>query len=85
MKTTFYVTVRPRWGGHDRRQLSGITASSITKTRPGRQAGTVVVKMTLDIPDSAFKSIEPEVIVSVPADMVRANEPIEIEVEDANI
>lgn len=63
MKTKIYLTVRPTWSkwgrdseGHPR--LESMVVEKMTKSWPTKgaaPAGSVVVALTLDIPDQVFK------------------------------
>ena len=69
---TFYAQVEPDWSGYaststGERALRGAKVKRITQTRPERPAGgTVLVKLTLRLPESAFRPLRPEAIVVVP-------------------
>lgn len=82
---TFYVQVEPKWGysyAGMEPPLVGAKAVRMSQKKPGRPApGTVMVKMTLRIPDAAFLPLRPEAVVVVPEDMVVTN-PLEVSAED---
>lgn len=83
---TFYVQVEPEWGNWvtsagDRR-LIGAKVARTTQKKPDRpKAGTVLVKLTLRIPDAAFLPLRPEAVVVIPEDMTVAT-PVEVEAID---
>jgi len=74
-KTTFYVQIEPTFGRYnwDKDKLTGIKAKSVTQSRPTQakgRSGSIVVKLTLDIPDAAFMPLAPEAVITVPSEMV---------------
>lgn len=84
-RTTFYAQVEPEFYtsyGGTKQHLRSIKVARITQKRPGRPVGgTVLVKLTLEIPDQAFLPLEPEAVIKVPASMVEIN-PIMVEAEE---
>lgn len=85
---TFYVQVEPEfytWAGTGDvlPKLSNIKAVRLSRERPRAQKpGTVLVKLTLRVPDAAFYPLRPEAIVVVPESMTSAV-PLTVEVTDA--
>lgn len=80
-EATFYVQVQRK--AQQWRQGKYITASAVkmTQEKPSvTSKDTVTVKLTVQLPDSAFEPFEPSAIVAVPAGM--AEQPIHIIVED---
>lgn len=75
-RTSFYVTVMPNWSAYNRTpdgepKLSGITARRLTQKRPqGGRVGEVVIKLTVEVPDSAFYPLRPEATVIIPEALV---------------
>lgn len=71
-KTSFYVTIEPNWSAYGSGpdggpKLAGIKAKRITQARPsGGRISEVVIKVALEIPDSAFYPLIPEATVVVP-------------------
>jgi hypothetical protein len=87
-RCTFYVQIEPEWSAYASHngdpQLRTIKAKRMTQSRPSDPlGGSVMVKMTVEVPDSAFMPLRPEAIVVVPENFVKDN-PIEVIVEDAN-
>lgn len=86
-KAKFYVTIVPEWGrtppGKDHPGLDGIKAIALTQTPPrgGRRdpRGTVVVALTIEVPDGAFLPLRPEAVVVVPEGLTALSEPIRAE------
>lgn len=78
---TFYVQIKPQFflsGTH----VSKASAVVMTQTKPrAPKGGTVMVKLTVRIPESAFLPLRPEAVITIPEGMVLA-EPIEVEAED---
>jgi hypothetical protein len=59
--------------------VRSIKAVAVTQKRPERQRpGTVLVKLTVRVPDAAFLPLRPEAVIVVPEDMAAAA-PIEVE------
>lgn len=76
---TYWLQVEPRWGGGNPRVLVGAKATRLSQNRPDRPgSGTVLVKMTVMVPRSAFQPLRPEAVVVVPDGMA---ETIPIHVE----
>lgn len=82
---TFYAQVEPEWGhayGDHEPPLRRVKVVRMTQTKPGRPlGGTVMVKLTLRIPESAFRPLRPEAVVVIPEDSTVA-QPIEVEAVD---
>lgn len=70
-EVSFYVKLRPVWGrqSYNRDRLEKVVADGITQKRPDRSAGPVV-KLTLNIPDGAFKPLAPEVTIEIPEEAI---------------
>lgn len=68
-ETTVYLTLTPKWSRYRDREgnphLRGMTVANMTKTRP-KQAKGPVVKLTLRVPEAAFKPLAPTVVIDVP-------------------
>lgn len=83
---TFYAQVEPDWSGYaststGERALVGAKVKRITQARPERPAGgTVLVKLTLRLPDSAFRPLRPEAVVVVPESSTLAT-PVQVVAE----
>lgn len=82
---TFYAQVEPEWSNYavgGEKQLRGAKVVGITQKKPGKQkGGTVLVKLTIRVPDGAFLPLRPEAIVVIPEDMT-ATTPVEVIAED---
>ena len=83
---TFYVQVEPVWSrwveSNGLKSVESLRAVSITKKKPDRpRGGTVLVKLTLRVPDAAFMPLRPEAVIVVPEDMT-VTTPIEAIAED---
>jgi hypothetical protein len=83
---TFYIQVLPEFGRfavNGKRPVTGIKPVTMTQKAPSRpQGGTVLVKLTLRIPDSAFYPLRPEAVIVVPEDMVEINPVVDVVVSD---
>lgn len=79
---TFYVQLDPSLYGGDNPRVREIRAVALTQKRPAKQrAGTVLVKLTVRVPDAAFLPLRPEAIIIVPETMTSLA-PIQVEAED---
>lgn len=82
---TFYAQVEPvwsRWRTNGEHTVQGAKVVRLTQAKPAKQmGGTVLVKLTLRIPEAAFLPLRPEAVVVIPEDMA-AVQPIEIEAVD---
>lgn len=88
MKTaTFYVQLEPRWRSWvdyqtKKRPLEGVAAVAVTQNKPNKpKSGSITVKLSINIPESAFEPFEPAVEITIPEpaeDMIRVNvEPVD--------
>lgn len=83
---TFYAQVEPEWSNwvsHDgERSLRGAKVVTITQKKPAKpRGGTVLVKLTVRVPQAAFLPLRPEAIVVIPDEMT-ATQPVEVVAED---
>jgi hypothetical protein len=82
---TFYAQVTPEWSAYPvygDKKLVGAKVARVTQTRPDKPiGGTVLVKLTIRLPASAFLPLRPEAIVVVPESLTSAT-PIEVVAED---
>jgi hypothetical protein len=80
---SFYVQLEPEFAGYTgERRVWGVKAVNITQKRPGRpKPGTVVVKLTVRVPEAAFLPLQPEAIVTIP-ETLTAPYPLEVSAED---
>jgi hypothetical protein len=88
VKATVYLQVAPEWfrfySKDDPRGISGAKVVGSTQKRSqAPKPGTVEVKLTVEIPKTAFLPLRPEAIVVVPESLTTPH-PIEVEAEDAN-
>ena len=82
-EATAYLQLEPdfyiAYGGAEP-TVRSIKAVALTQKRPQRQkSGTVLVKLTIRVPDAAFLPLRPEAVVVVPESMTII-EPVEAEV-----
>ena len=87
-KATFYAQARPKFGkkynglSHEWEDcVNSFTVTAVTQKRPAQATGTVVVKLSVEIPDAAFLPLMPETLVVVP-DHLTDTGPVEVEAED---
>jgi len=84
---TFYAQVEPEfshWVNHvtGEREVRSAKVVNITQRRPDRpRSGTVLVKLTIRVPEAAFLPLRPEAIVVIPEDMTVAT-PLEVSASD---
>lgn len=84
---SFYVQLEPEFYGFrdpdtGERKVAGVKAVNITQKRPSRpKPGTVVVKLTVRVPEAAFLPLQPEAIVTIPESLT-APYPLEVAAED---
>ena len=80
---TFYLQVEPEFISHGQDEVvRGIHAVALTQKRPrSPKRGTVLMKLTVRVPDAAFLPLRPEVVIVVPQAMTEAL-PIEVTVGD---
>jgi hypothetical protein len=82
----FWAQVEPEWSSYanrdGERSLRGAKVTTITQKRPVKpKGGTVLVRLTIRIPEGAFLPLRPEAIVVIPEDMTAVS-PIEVVAED---
>lgn len=89
VRATVYLQVQPeykRWIA-DRSKPEAIDGAKVVRSTQKRSAspepGTVEVKLTIELPKTAFTPLAPEAIVIVP-DSLTTPHPIEVEAADAN-
>ncbi|MFI5426094.1 hypothetical protein [Aeromicrobium sp. UC242_57] len=88
-KATFYAQVKAKRGYGTRnpdtglRPVSEIRLAKTTQSYPGtRDTDTVIVKLTVEVPDTAFDPLLPNAVVTIPEGMTV--HPIAVEADDAN-
>lgn len=80
MKTTFYLQFEGERSHHHTDRIGRIVARRISQNKPSRPAsGSVVVKMTVDMPEEAFLPLEPLVDIVIPLDRTM---PVSVTVEE---
>lgn len=83
---TFYVQVEPDYvlgyRPSDTAPIRGARAVGLTQKRPQRQKpGSVLIKLTVRMPDAAFRALHPEAVITIPDSLIQG-EPIEVQAED---
>jgi hypothetical protein len=59
VKATFWAQIEPRWSAYYTSDLRGITIRKVTQRKPKEytlDVGTVLVKLTVELPRDAFVS-----------------------------
>lgn len=89
VKATVYLQVQPEFAGYSYQKdtpasvraakVVGSTMNRSTKPKPG----TVEVKITIELPKSAFLPLRPEAVVVIPESLTTPH-PVEVEALDAN-
>jgi hypothetical protein len=75
---TFYAQVEPTFN-YNRENVRSAKVVALTQKKPDRpRGGTVLLKLTVRVPEAAFLPLRPEAIVVIPEDMAIA-QPIEVE------
>jgi hypothetical protein len=82
VNATFYVQIEPEWSRWTPDVLMSAKAARLTQSKPGKTstADAVVVKMTVQLPESVFRPFVPEAVVVVPESM--AGDVIDVEAVD---
>lgn len=91
VKATAFLQIEPEWtrffSGSERDDPSnviGAKAVAITQKRSkSPRAGTVEVKVTIEIPTGAFGPLRPEATIVIPEDLTIPH-PVVVEAADAN-
>lgn len=84
---TVYLQVKPEFGSwknsSGRYPIWGAKVVRSTQSRPARPVGdSVLVKLTLRIPDGAFYPLEPTAVVVIPDSMVEIASGVQVIAED---
>lgn len=89
VRATVYLQVQPeynRWSG-DRSKPESISGAKVVRSTQKRSAspepGTVEVKLTIELPKTAFTPLAPEAIIVIPETLTTPH-PISVEASDAN-
>lgn len=85
-EATFYAQVEPEWGRwRDKNgdlNIVGAKVARMTQKRPESPiGGTVLVKLTIRVPNAAFLPLRPAAVVVIPEDMTETN-PVEVVAEN---
>lgn len=83
---TFYVQLEPQYGyGYrpsDTAPIHGAHAVGMTQKKPAKQKpNSVLIKLTVRLPETAFRALTPEAVITIPDALTQAL-PIEVEAED---
>lgn len=83
IRATTYLQIEPEWHAWDIDRVVSAKVVRITQRPPkdNQLGGTVLVKIVVDIPESAFKPLVPEAVVTIPEGLALAK-PIEVEADD---
>lgn len=86
-QATFYVQLEPEygWGIAGREApIVGAKAVGITQKKPTKpKPGSVIVKLTVALPEAAFRPLQPEAVINIPDNLTQAA-PVEVTAEDPN-
>lgn len=89
-QATFFVQIEPIWARHtihgeEHPRLQGAKAIGMTLTRPKQprgDRGTVIVQLTVELPDGVFLPLRPQAVIVVPEGMTALAQPITVEAVD---
>lgn len=87
-RATFFVQIEPNYAyGYAPSETTPITSAKavgITQSRPTKpKRGSLIVKLTVDVPEGAFRALQPEAVIVIPDSFIKGV-PIKVEVQDAN-
>lgn len=70
IRATTYLQIEPDWSYNGER-VFGAKVVRQTQNPPGlnQRGGTLLVKISIDIPEGAFKPLQPEVVITIPEGM----------------
>lgn len=82
MKTvSFYIQLKPKFMYWDKEKVETVSAVRLTNKKPDPAiAGTVTVKLTINVPESIFKPFMPTAEIEIPESLAEQN--IEVLAED---
>lgn len=82
VRATTYLQIEPEWS-YNGQDVWGAKVIRSTQRDPkeNQKGGTVLVKITVDLPAAAFKPLQPEAVVVVPEHLTLVK-PIEVEADD---
>lgn len=89
VRATVYLQVAPEYASwmRDHSKPESVSGAKVVRSTQKRsqapEAGTVEVKLTIELPKTAFTPLAPEAIVVIPESLTTPH-PIEIEASDAN-
>lgn len=89
VRATVYLQVQPEYNGWagDRSKPESIGGAKVVRSTQKRSAapepGTVEVKLTIELPKTAFTPLAPEAIIVIPETLTQPH-PITVEAADAN-
>lgn len=86
-QTTFYVQIEPEFSRYRTRngepEISKIKATAINQNRPQHpRSGSVVIKLTIEVPESAFMPLRPEAVIVLNEDQLMNADAITVHAED---
>jgi hypothetical protein len=72
---TFHVQIEPDWSRWEttngEKLVTGAKMTNATQARPSKQKpGSVLIKLTVRLPKSAFYPLRPEAVVVIPASLI---------------
>jgi hypothetical protein len=79
--TTVFLTLQPQWNKYLPDRVAGMRVSKITQKRPDQPTGPVI-KLTLSLPDAAFKPLAPEVVIEVPPEAIDFTPTVTVELPE---
>lgn len=84
IRATAYLQVEPEFFAYDSERVRAAKVVRLTQRPPlhNQLGGTVLVKITVDLPEAAFKPLQPQAVVVVPEDLTLARSLIEVEADE---
>jgi hypothetical protein len=88
VRATVYLQVAPERDGYIARDnIRSIVGAKIVASTQGKsskpKAGTVEVKLTIELPKAAFMALSPEAVVVIPETLTQPH-PVTVEATDPN-
>lgn len=78
-EATFYVQIEPSISGGNAPYVRSLTARTLTQKRPKNPiGGSVIIGLTVRLPDEAFLPLRPEAVIDIPLDLT-LGVPVEVE------
>lgn len=83
-RATFYIQLEPEYPYYRGSDADPVAAKAVrlTQSKPDKpKPGTVIVKLTVELPAAAFRPLQPEAVITIPDNLTQAV-PLEVTAED---